>query len=295
MPLDIGRRPPHDAVHRRARGEVSMVRRAPRCGHIADAARADHPQAVAQHGKNGTLSKPRLLDMYCKAGGAAKGYQRAGFHVTGVDIKAQPRYCGDAFIEGNCLAIDPEWIAENFDAVHASPTCQGHTALRHAPGTKEHPNLIPPTRAILEESGKPWIMENVPGAEPWMPSAITLCGSMFDLGAQGCRLERYRLFMANFPISPVCGFCLHQDMPVIGVYGGHARKRSAKHGGRGTQDVWIGGHKAAASEALGIDWMTLDELSESIPPAYTEWLGTQLMKRVLVSQSAHFSPLTVQV
>lgn len=94
---------------------------------------------------------------------------------------------------------------------------------------------------------------------------------MFGLGAQGCRLQRRRLFESNFtiPVPPSAA----DNRPVIGVYGGHARKRSAKAGGRGTKDVWEGGHKAAASEALGIDWMTLAEMSESIPPAYAEHIG----------------------
>jgi DNA (cytosine-5)-methyltransferase 1 len=221
--------------------------------------------------------RPRLLDLFCCEGGAGVGYDRAGWDVTGVDIVARPRY-PFAFMQADALALAPEWIAANFDAVHASPICQGLTRMR-APGKKEHPNLIPATLALLEATGLPWIIENVEGAEPWMPGAITLCGTMFALGAQGCELRRHRLFMANLPISPP-GPCAHSDLPTIGVYGGHARKRSAKHGGRGTRDVWEGGHAGAASEAMGMDWATLNGMSEAIPPAYTEHLGRQLMSAI---------------
>lgn len=145
-----------------------------------------------------------------------------------------------------------------------------------APGRKQHPNLIPQTLALLNATGLPWVLENVEGAEPWMPGAITLCGMMFGLGAQGFDLQRHRLFISNAPISAPCA-CRH-CRPVVGIYGGHARNRSKAHGGRGTRDAWVGGHRAAATEAMGIDWATLGEMSEAIPPAYTEWLGAQLME-----------------
>ena len=232
--------------------------------------------STAHHHTGAVGRKPRLLDLFCCAGGAGVGYERAGFEVTGVDIVVHKRN-PHRVIEADCLGLDPAWIAANFDAVHASPKCQGQTRMR-APGRKQHVNQIPDTIALLEATGLPWVLENVEGAEPWMPNALTLCGSMFGLGAQGCQLQRHRLFIANFPITAPSA-CRHSG-PVIGVYGGHARKRSAMHGGRGTRDVWEGGHLAAASEAMGIDWMTLAELSEAIPPAYTEWLGRQLLARV---------------
>lgn len=226
------------------------------------------------------LRKPRLLDMYCKAGGAARGYQLAGFHVTGVDIKPQPRYAGDAFIQGDVLGLDPVWIALNFDAVHASPECQGYTALRHAKGAIGRPKMIGPTRQLLEEIGLPYTIENVEEARWDMVDPICLCGSMFGLGAQGHQLQRHRLFECSWDVGPAPP-CRHDPaLPVIGVYGGHARNRSSKHGGRGTKDQWEGGHRAAASEALGIDWMTLDELSEAIPPAYTRWLGERMLAQL---------------
>lgn len=218
----------------------------------------------------------RLVDLYCCAGGAGRGYQRAGFHVTGMDIAAQPRYAGDAFEQRDVLELSPEELAARFDAIHASPICQGLTRMR-APGKKSHPNLIPQTLALLEASGLPWILENVEGAEPWMPAAITLCGSMFEgLESEDAWLRRHRLFMANFPISAPSP-CRHPEgRPVGGVYGGHARRRAASAGGRGTRDVWRAGHRVAMSELMGIDWATTAEMSEAIPPAFTEHLGAQL-------------------
>lgn len=217
------------------------------------------------------MGKPVLIDLYCCAGGATKGYQRAGYYVIGYDINPQPRYCGDEFIQGDALSADLSFA----DAVHASPPCQGYTELRHAPGTKGAPLLIEATREKLVASGKPWVMENVDGAAWAMVEPYRLVGTMFGLGAQGCDLLRGRLFETNWPMR------LPADpgptQPIIGIYGGHARKRSAKAGGRGTRDVWRGGHKAAASEALGIDWMTLAEMSESIPPAYTQYIGEQMI------------------
>lgn len=227
------------------------------------------------------MTKPRLLDLCCGAGGAARGYQLAGFHVTGVDLAPQPRYAGDFFIQGDALKLDPAWIAANFDAVHASPPCQFATALRSAPGAKPHLNLIPETWRLLVASGLPWVIENVesPLAAEHMPGALRLCGSSFGLGAEGHELRRHRLFASNvFLFSQPCHH--RPGVPVIGVYGGHARRRSKLHGGRGSKDVWTGGHLGAASEAMGIDWMTLAELSEAVPPAFTEFLGAQLRRHI---------------
>lgn len=218
--------------------------------------------------------KPRALDLFCCAGGAGMGLHRAGFEVVGVDLEKQPRYPFE-FHQADAL----NFPLDGFDFVWASPPCQGYTALRHAPGAKGAPLLIGEVRARLKASGIPWCIENVEEAAWAMESPMMLCGSMFDLGAQGCRLQRHRLFECSFPIQPPHG-CRHDDRPVIGVYGGHARKRAARAGGRGTKDVWIGGHKAAASEALGIDWMTLGEMSEAIPPAYAEYIGRAALAEI---------------
>jgi len=216
----------------------------------------------------------KALDLFCCAGGASMGLHRAGFDVTGVDIAPQPRYpfmfkLADALV----------FPLDGFDFIWASPMCQGYTAMRHAPGAKGAPRLIGDIRERLENeakrSGALWCIENVEAAGWAMRSPITLCGSMFGLGAQGCRLQRHRLFECNFPVTQPP--CRHDSRPVIGVYGGHARKRAAHAGGRGTRDVWEGGHRAAASQALGIDHMTLSELSEAIPPVYAEHIGRAAM------------------
>jgi DNA (cytosine-5)-methyltransferase 1 len=213
-----------------------------------------------------TSYTPRALDLFCCAGGASMGLHRAGFDVVGVDIKPQPRY-PFAFHQADAMTFP----LDGFDFIWASPPCQGYSAMRHAPGAVGAPLLIKRIRRRLCGTNALWVVENVEDARWAMRDPIMLCGSMFGLEAQGCRLQRHRLFQANFPID--APQCAHDDRPVVGVYGGHARKRSAKAGGRGTRDVWEGGHKAAAAKAMGIDWMTLAEMSEAIPPAYAEYIG----------------------
>lgn len=225
----------------------------------------------------------RLLDLFCCQGGAGAGYAAAGFEVTGVDIVSQSRY-PFAFVHADVLSLDPEWVA-GFDAIHASPPCQGYSAMRHAPGAKGAPLLIDRVRDMLVSSGRPWIIENVEQAAWAMRDPITLCGSMFGLGALGCRLQRHRLFESNIPIAAP-GPCHHDARPVIGIYGGHARLRSAKAGGRGTRDVWEGGHRAAATGVMEMPWATLQGMSEAIPPAYTKWLGAQLLAHLTDHQEA---------
>jgi DNA (cytosine-5)-methyltransferase 1 len=210
------------------------------------------------------MTKLRAIDLFCCAGGASMGLHRAGFEVVGVDIKPQPRYPFE-FHQSDALTFP----LDGFDFIWASPPCQGYTAMRHAPGAKGAPLLIDHVRDRMPNAL--WVIENVEEAAWALRNPVTLCGSMFGLGAQGCRLQRHRLFESNFAISTPP--CRHDSRPVIGVYGGHARKRSASAGGRGTKDVWDGGHKQAASKALGVDWMTLSELSEAIPPAYSEFIG----------------------
>lgn len=216
----------------------------------------------------------RMLVLFCSAGGSSVGYHRAGFEeIVGVDIAPQPRY-PFPFIQADALTLDERFI-RSFDAVHASPPCQFATPLRHAPNGKVHPNLIPATRARLRASGLPYVIENVEAALPHMIDPVMLCGSMFGLGAGGHQLRRHRLFETNVAMSPPP--CAHTE-PVIGMYGGHVRCRSSKHGGRITRD-FIGQDKPAlAREAMGIDWMTMNEMSQAIPPAYTRWIGEHVAR-----------------
>lgn len=220
----------------------------------------------------------RALDLFCCAGGAGVGLHRAGFEVVGVDIVNRPRYPFE-FHQADALTFP----LDGFDLIWASPPCQGYTAMRHAPGAKGAPRLIDAVRQRMP-AGVPWIIENVEEARSEMIDPILLCGSMFDLGAQGCRLQRHRLFECSFPVTQP--ECRHDSRPVIGVYGGHARRRAASAGGRGTKDVWEGGHKAAAAEAMGMDWATLAELSEAIPPDYAEYLGRAAIEHINAQRMA---------
>ncbi len=223
------------------------------------------------------MSRPRLLDLFCGAGGAAVGYHRAGFDVVGVDIVPQPNYpfefiCDDAlgFLSDKYVA----W-AERFDAIHASPPCQAHTL--HNGARDDHPDLIAPTRELLEQTGLPYVIENVVGAPLHEP--FLLCGSHFGLevgvgSIEKRQLRRHRLFETNWPIG-LLPQCNHVGV-AVGVYGHHFRL------GRRSSDGEYSGAAARtfASAAMGIDWMTWPELVEAIPPAYTEFIGEQLLAHI---------------
>ena len=207
--------------------------------------------------------RPRLLDLFCGAGGAAMGYHRAGFDVVGVDIKPQPHYPFD-YAEGDALKFleeFPDWSL--FDAIHASPPCQGYmTGGTHWPA----PRLIEPVRELLDATGLPYVIENVPGAP--LRADIVLCGSMFGLA-----VRRHRHFETSWTASPWTLTCRH-DVPIAGVYG-------HPHGPNGAWRGMLPGNMASWSNAMGIDWMTkARELAEAIPPAYTEFIGCQLLEHL---------------
>jgi len=219
--------------------------------------------------------KPRVLDLFCGAGGAARGYQRAGFYVVGVDNKPQPHYAGDEFIQADALEYGAAHGAE-FDAIHASPPCQKYSAMQNvnaAQGRKNnHPDLIPETRRILEDSSKPFVIENVQGAP--LRTQFILCGHSLGL----VRLARHRHFESNVFVPRIK--CTHRCVDgLIGVYG----KRSDGHR-TGLKRYKLNITASSIDEAraaMGIDWMTWDELREAIPPAYTEYIGRYLLSRVL--------------
>lgn len=204
----------------------------------------------------------KLLDLFCGAGGAAFGYQLAGFHVTGVDRVEQPRYVGDDFVQQDAF----QFLAEHwwkFDAIHASPPCQRYSTMtRCRPGLAgQHPDHLARLRSWLDFYAKPYVIENVVGAP--MHAEVVLCGTMF-----GHELYRHRLFATNFPVKqPPHPFhkltAVHPDLwepgKVMSVVGNcspieHARK------------------------IMGISWMTAPELAEAIPPSYSEYVGLALRR-----------------
>lgn len=207
---------------------------------------------------------PRLLDLFCGAGGAAAGYFRAGFHVTGVDLAPQPRF-PLAFFQADAL----EYLTahgERFDAVHASPPCQAYSVTAARTGL-DYPRLIEPVRRLLVELGRPYVIENVIGAPLHEP--LLLCGSMFDLRAGERQLRRHRLFECSFPV--VQPSCVHEGQS-LGVYGGGTtyRESGARHGG-------YQGTVVERQEAMGAAWMVREEINEAIPPAYTQFIGRALL------------------
>jgi DNA (cytosine-5)-methyltransferase 1 len=203
----------------------------------------------------------RLLDLFCGAGGAAMGYHRAGFEVVGVDIKPQPRY-PFAFFQADALMVP----VIGFDAVHASPPCQRYTIAQNArKNAAAHPDLVAPTREVLRRSGLPYVIENVVGAP--LVNPVTLCGTAFGLEHDGFELRRHRLFECSFPVLTVP--CRHR-LPAAPVFGHNAGRDFYRRHGRG--------YNAAAKAAImEIDWMTRDEVSQAIPPVFTELIGRFLL------------------
>ena len=215
------------------------------------------------------MSKPRLLDLFCGAGGATKGYQRAGFYVVGVDIAPQPNYCGDEFVQHN--AVTYEW--GDFDALHASPPCQPFTRYNNMRPDlpARYPDLVDIMRERFQYTPTPWVMENVQGAPLINP--IMLCGSMFGLDVQ-----RHRFFeMSHAPLMlPPCQHEWTPDRFPGGrsmQRGGHSRAKVRATVEIGSWDIPL----EVQQQAMGMDWTTLSELSEAIPPAYTEWIGRELL------------------
>lgn len=220
--------------------------------------------------------KPRLLDLFCCQGGAAVGYERAGFIVTGVDIEPQPRY-PFIFLQADALNYLKDGLADDYDAIHASPPCQHYSDLAKRNGNAdEWPDLIGPTRDLLIASGLPWIIENVEGAP--LRDPVMLCGTQFP----GLRVIRHRLFESNVSLAAPP----HGKHPLVFTHD----KRKA-HYGKLDQDtsfvqVTGGGNATIANKknAMGISWMDNHGLNEAIPPAYTEYLGYQLRAAVMLNR-----------
>jgi DNA (cytosine-5)-methyltransferase 1 len=219
---------------------------------------------------------PRLLDLFCGAGGAAMGYSRAGFEIVGVDHEAQPNYPFE-FIEDDALRF-LQWLIETqrlgwqYDAIHASPPCPRYSKALdlRARDRKRHPDLIAPLRVLLEQTGVPWVIENVPGAP--LRNPVQICGSSF-----GMDLRRHRLFESNFPILvPPCSHAWQTPR-----FPGTPRKDGSRPLAPVVNFMAADPQRhARLSEAMGIDWMTWNELVDAIPPTYTEHIGEYLMREV---------------
>jgi DNA (cytosine-5)-methyltransferase 1 len=202
------------------------------------------------------------------------GYSRAGFdEIVGVDIKPQPRYPFE-FVQADAMT----YPLEGFDAIHASPPCQAYSiasARWRKNGFRDYPDLLDPTRLRLASSGLPYVIENVEGARKRMIEPGRLCGQTFGIG-----VVRHRLFEINWPMLwPIhipCSGAVQRDIVSVtghGPPGRHYRAVTvAGHGGNSRSfslQTW--------KDAMGIDWMTRDELTQAIPPAYTKYVGAQLM------------------
>jgi DNA (cytosine-5)-methyltransferase 1 len=208
------------------------------------------------------VSRPRVADLFCCQGGAAMGYHRAGFDVIGVDIEPQPRYPFE-FIQADALTFP----LDGFDAIHASPPCQAFSVASKYKGTAgRHRDLLTPMRALLLAQPAPWVIENVPGAP--MRADYRLCGCMF--GLPGLRRERWFETSWN-------GFAMnlsHDHTEPVVTVAGHGPPSWVRQG------VAVPVTVTDWRRAMGIDWMTRDGLAQAIPPAYTEYIGRQLLEHL---------------
>lgn len=248
------------------------------------------------------MNRPKMLDLYSCAGGAGMGYHFAGFEVYSVDIAPQPRN-PFPFHQGDCLQVlidlllgevlefnnGESLFLSDFYAIHASPPCQAYSVTKskgshlRAKSGRTHPELVEPTRDLLEETGHPWIMENVVG--PPLQDPIVLCGTQFNLVADDVdgvplRLLRHRLFESNEPLQapPHVPHQADRSRKTASVFGSGGTYTPAQRDSRHRSGGYVP-HISVIKELMGIDWMrTRYELSQSIPPAYTEYLGRQLLK-----------------
>lgn len=217
------------------------------------------------------MGKPRLLDLFCKAGGAGMGYHMAGFEVVGVDIEPQPRY-PFAFIQADAMSLDRRFLGF-FDAIHASPPCQSYSPLGALSPHKIYPDLLAPTRAKLDDVGLPWVIENVMTAPLIKDRSIVLCGGMF-----GLRTYRHRRFESSLSL-------VAPDHPKhVILTATKQRKQRWAEGWHVSITGDVGTY--VGPEAMGIDWMNGGELSEAIPPAYTRVIGEQLIAHIQAQRIA---------
>jgi DNA (cytosine-5)-methyltransferase 1 len=226
------------------------------------------------------VSRPLLLDLFCCEGGAAMGYHRAGFEVIGVDLEPQPLY-PFRFIQADALdVLKPGGPMPLVAAIHASPPCQSYSTMANRHGSDEL-ELIAPTRELLEATGLPWVIENVGGARSHMRSPMSMHGGQF-----GLNLFRPRLFESNVLLTPPPKAPRPKD--AAAVYGRREDRRL----------LWVradGTELRAASldearDAMGMPWASWNGCREAIPPAYTEYIGRQLLAHVGATSAGGWQP-----
>ncbi|MFF4964662.1 SAM-dependent methyltransferase [Streptomyces sp. NPDC001037] len=209
--------------------------------------------------------RPRLLDLFCCQGGAAKGYTDAGFDVTGVDKDPQPRY-PYRFVQADAVAYVMAHGTE-FDFIHASPPCQHDSDCQRIQG-RTHPDLIAPTRAALETTERPWVIENVRGAVAKLRGPVMLCGPMFGVATYRHRFFEtgggFRLAQPHHPAHAVPQAKMGRPVPP-GHYG-----------------QFVGNFSGVplARKVMGVPWMNRDGIRECIPPAYAEHIGRAALSQL---------------
>lgn len=233
---------------------------------------------------NHVPGRPLMLDLFSGAGGTGMGLYRGQFNIVGVDVHRQPNYPFE-FIQADVVRGEDvcgvagylEWLLDNnmrlpdgrrIDAVSAGPPCQTYSDMTNCrPGlADEYPDLIGPTRELLNETGLPWVMENVRGALPWMKDPMRLCGQMF-----GLELYRHRFFESNVPIPEPP----HPKHVIPASKAAHWREGTI---------MSVCGHFYPIEKGRevmgGIDWMNRDEIGEAVPPPYTQYIAPYLLRNV---------------
>lgn len=216
----------------------------------------------------------RGLDLFCGAGGASVGYARAGIEMVGVDIRTQRRYPFE-FHRADAMEFD----LSGYDFIHASPPCQHYSQASSDPVKRDSwPDLVGPIRGKLQASGIPWVIENVRHA-PLSGNVVMLCGSMFAMRKDGLYIQRHRYFESPWLPFTLVNACNHSGQAITVLRRGACTSeyRIVQRSGKEVRgQCYLVELNTIAKRLMGIDWMTIEELGESIPPAYTEHIGIMI-------------------